>query len=107
MDINTVIMGLVFIILMGCLLGLNIVGRNSSKYCEEISTSVKHGYLVPDATGHGSRLKCNGTYIPHPAPAPVIYCRSFFGPEGEIDINPLYIEEDELKSASNKNIAQG
>ena len=58
--------------------------RKSSRYCDPPSLS--HGAFAPDP--RGARLLCHPLYkasMEHD-----VTCGSFFGPEGWVDITPLY-----------------
>jgi len=87
----SVLTGAVSLILLASLVVLVMLGRHSSYQCKEATSSVQHGVLVAQDTGHGSRLECHRSY--RPDPAPVIYCSWFFGYQGVLELKPLYYQE--------------
>ena len=87
----SILTGIVSFLLLVSLAMLNMLGRHASYQCQESTSPVLHGLLLPQATGHGSRLECHQNY--RPSPAPVIYCSWFFGHQGVIELEPLYYQE--------------
>jgi len=86
-----ILTGFVSIFFLASVVLLNVMGRHSSYQCQESTSPVHHGWLVSQDTGHGSKLECHQNYNPHPAPS--IYCSWFFGPQGVMEIVPLYYQE--------------
>ena len=104
--IAAILTGIVSVFLLGSVVLLNMMGRHSSYQCQESTSPIHHGLLVSQDTGHGSKLECHQNYRPHPAPS--IYCSWFFGPQGVMEIVPLYYQAlTDVQSYSGSLVSKG
>merc|ERR1719470_133178 len=74
-------------ILVAAHLLLTILGRMSSNYCEP--PVILHGSFSPSP--FGSQLSCHPSF--KPSQQGRLTCAWFFGPQGVVDISPIFYEE--------------
>jgi len=74
-------------ILVAAHLLLTILGRMSSNYCEP--PVILHGSFSPSP--FGSQLSCHPSF--KPSQQGKLTCAWFFGPQGVVDISPIFYEE--------------